>query len=665
MPLLLGLDTGGTYTDAVLFEEGHENPVRHSAKALTTHGNLALGIAGAIDAVLAKSGVDPATIALVSLSTTLATNALVEGHGGRTALIFIGFDTADAARGGLQQALAGDPCIHIRGGHTSSGQPAAPLDTEALRQAALSNAQTVEGIAIVSAFASRNTAHEVEARKIVQEATGLPVTCGHELSAKLGGPKRAVTTVLNARLIGLISALIAATETTLSERGITASLMLVRGDGALVSAAFARQRPIETILSGPAASLVGAATLTGAEDAVVADIGGTTTDIAILHEGRPRLSPEGARIGPHTTMVDAVEMTATGLGGDSRVRLSPGLDAGLTLGPDRALPLSLLAEEHPGILPALEAQANHPLAQELDGQFALASADAGLRSAGLEPAAKTLLSRLGAEPVALATLLQARTDRAHLAKLSARGLIRIAALTPSDAAHIIGLQSGWNTQAAKVGAMLMARQKDGRGQPVAASPEALAHRIIAALQEASANAILNVTLRADGLPAAAATDPIIRAGLSHAPRATNISVALAHPLIGLGAAASTYYPGIAEKLGTPAIIPVEAGVANAIGAVAGRIAVAREILVSAHPEGGFAVHEGESIAVKSDLATAISAACSLAEAEARNAAIVAGAAEPEITTQFSETRATVEGRSVFIEGKARAEATARPRLAEI
>ncbi|MEO0911376.1 MAG: hydantoinase/oxoprolinase N-terminal domain-containing protein, partial [Pseudomonadota bacterium] len=270
MPLLLGLDTGGTYTDAVLFDESADAPVRHTAKALTTHGNLAEGIAAAIDAVLAE-GKAPAEIALVSLSTTLATNALVEGQGGRTALLFIGFEAADATRGGLAEALDGDPCIHVAGGHTPSGAPQAPLDAEAIRHAARAWAPRVQSFAIVSAFASRNTAHEKEARAIIREATGLPTTCGHELSAKLGGPKRAVTTVLNARLIGLIADLIDATEATLAARGIKAPLMLVRGDGALVSAAFARSRPIETILSGPAASLVGAAALTGAEDAVVAD----------------------------------------------------------------------------------------------------------------------------------------------------------------------------------------------------------------------------------------------------------------------------------------------------------------------------------------------------------------------------------------------------------
>ena len=124
--------------------------------------------------------------------------------------------------------------------------------------------------------------------------------------------------------------------------------MLVRGDGALVSAAFAKTRPIETILSGPAASLVGASVLTGEANAMIADIGGTTTDIAVLRDGTPRLNAEGAEVGGHRTMVEAVDMRAIGLGGDSELHIDDsGLTARYALGPRRVLPLSLLAHLQP------------------------------------------------------------------------------------------------------------------------------------------------------------------------------------------------------------------------------------------------------------------------------------------------------------------------------
>ncbi|MEL6794066.1 MAG: hydantoinase/oxoprolinase family protein, partial [Pseudomonadota bacterium] len=341
MARLLGVDTGGTYTDAVVFDDDIGAVVAR-AKSLTTHADLAEGVAGAMDAAIREAGVAPGEIALASMSTTLATNALVEGHGDAAGLVMIGFKEADLARAGLAEALGGDPAIFLSGGHNSSGGEAAPFDEAALRAALGEASGKVAAFAVAGVFAVRNPAHELRAREIIAEATGLPVTCSHELSAKLGGPKRALTSLLNARLIGMIHRLIEATEGLMRERGIDAPLMVVKGDGALMSAAVARTRPIETILSGPAASVVGAAHLTGLKSAVVSDIGGTTTDIATLSDGRPRIDPEGARVGGWTTMVEAVAMRTHGLGGDSEVGLDmSALRPRLTLGPRRATPVSL------------------------------------------------------------------------------------------------------------------------------------------------------------------------------------------------------------------------------------------------------------------------------------------------------------------------------------
>src|SRR5690606_37706869 len=304
-PYLLGIDTGGTYTDAVLFRE--PDGVIAKAKSLTTRHDLAEGIAGAVDAVLAASAVAPADIGMVSLSTTLATNALVEGQGGRIALVMIGFGQKDLARSGLADALGSDPVVFLPGGHDVHGSET-PLDMTALDDALAKLSGTVSAFAVAGYFAVRNPGHELRVRDRLRELTGLPVTCSHELSAKLGGPRRALTTLLNARLVPVIDRLIDACQGFLARRGIAAPMMVVRGDGALISSAKARLRPIETILSGPAASLVGARYLTGLDRAIVSDIGGTTTDIAVLEGGLPRLAEDGAVVGGHRTMVEAVAL---------------------------------------------------------------------------------------------------------------------------------------------------------------------------------------------------------------------------------------------------------------------------------------------------------------------------------------------------------------------
>ena len=131
MALLLGIDTGGTYTDAVLFND-QTSKVVAKAKSLTTRHDLALGIAGAADRVIATAAINPSSIELVSISTTLATNALVEGQQRRIGLVMIGFSEADIERQGLRTALGSDPMILVAGGHTVSGDEAKPLDVAAL-----------------------------------------------------------------------------------------------------------------------------------------------------------------------------------------------------------------------------------------------------------------------------------------------------------------------------------------------------------------------------------------------------------------------------------------------------------------------------------------------------------------------------------------------------
>lgn len=256
MTLSLGVDTGGTYTDAVLIRD--EKHVVAWAKALTTRHDLAVGVGNAVSAVLAEAAVAPAQVSMAALSTTLATNALVEGQGGRVALIYVGFREEDLEKHGLREAMKGDPTLVISGGHSHSGTEAVALDVSALERFLEAN-DGISGFAVAARFATRNPAHELEVARIIAEKTGAPVTCSHHLSARLNGPKRAITAVLNARLIGMIDQLIGRARDRLSQLGITAPMLVVRGDGALMGADQARERPIETILSGPAASIVGRA----------------------------------------------------------------------------------------------------------------------------------------------------------------------------------------------------------------------------------------------------------------------------------------------------------------------------------------------------------------------------------------------------------------------
>jgi len=666
-PLFLGTDTGGTYTDAVLWSEegGPKGKVLAKAKSLTTRHDLAVGISGAVDAVLEKSGTNPASIKLVSMSTTLATNALVEGQGGRVALVMIGFSEADLARDGLKTALGSDPVVFCPGGHDVHGN-AARLDLAGLEAALPELGGSVSGFAVCAYFATRNPAHELAARDLIREKTGLPVTASHELSAKLGGPRRALTTLLNARLISMIDRLVAATEGFLAKRGINAPLMVVRGDGALVSAAFARQRPIETILSGPAASLVGARHMTGLDDAMVSDIGGTTTDVAVLDKGRPRLDPEGATVGGFRTMVEAVAMRTFGLGGDSEVTLEDGaLNPRILLGPRRLVPLALAGMAHGEAVTAeLERQLRAPNVGRMDGRFALRTGVPDRLAAGLTTPEAKLYEAIGATPIALDKLLTSNAQNATLNRLVSRGLVHISGFTPSDAAHVLGKQANWDAATARLGAELFARRRDGRGQAIAASVEAISERVLVTLTRWSAEYILETAFAEDGLDGAATVaHALVQRAVDAHPGIARFTVALDRPVIGLGASAPLHYAGLPPLIGNGCVVPEDTDVANALGAVVGQVRVSAEARVSQPKEGLFRLASGETVRDFLDEAKAIAAAEADVRAIAAERANQAGtdSAEIDVATEFRVS--TVEGQRMFIEAHVVAVASGRPRIA--
>ena len=195
---------------------------------------------------------------LAALSTTLATNAIVEGQGSPVCLILIGYDADLIRQYGFEEELVTDDVVYIGGGHDIHGDEAGPLDEAALREAVLARQDQVEAFAVSGYFGVRNPAHELRAKELIEELTGLPVTCGHDLTTRLNSVRRATTVALNARLVPLLQELIETLRQTLATQAIAAPLMVVKGDGSLVRAEWAMQRPIETILSGPAASAVGA-----------------------------------------------------------------------------------------------------------------------------------------------------------------------------------------------------------------------------------------------------------------------------------------------------------------------------------------------------------------------------------------------------------------------
>ena len=655
MTLVIGLDTGGTFTDAALLDSA-AGTVLGTGKSLTTREDLSIGVGGAIARVLEGFDGAPGDIGLVSLSTTLATNAVVEGVGGRACLVMIGFDETALERADLARALGQDPVIFISGGHNADGTPQARLDEPALRAAIESGRDGVSAYAVAGHFATRNPEHETRARDMIRELTGAPVTCSHELSSSLGGPRRALTALLNARLINLLDRLVAATESIMATQGLACPLMVVKGDGSLLEAGFARSRPVETVLSGPAASLAGAAFLAGTRTALVADIGGTTTDIALLQNGAPRLKPDGALVGGWQTMVEAADIRTCGLGGDSEVRpVSRGTGGGLTLGPRRAVPLSLLATQWPEAKEKLAAQLDIAVPMATDGRFVLPLMPNGVPGWLTRSEAKLAAAAIEAGPVAIAEIAGTQLALGAVDRLVSRGLLTLAAFTPTDALHVTGDFAEFDSEAAELGAALMARQKNGIGQPMAATGAVLAGMTLAELHRHSGVALMDAALAHQGAGEGQASGNPLLADLyrNTGPDDSGIvslSLRLETGLVALGASAATHYPHVAARMGVDLTVPDHAEVAGAVGAAAGSVRQRVMISVTQPSEGRFRIHLPDGPRDVGVMEDALAAARDAAAALAGSRAAKAGASSVSVTLEEDVKLVPLDAdRDMFIE----------------
>lgn len=662
MTLVIGLDTGGTYTDAALLDTA-TGTVRATGKSLTTRDDLSIGVGGAIRRVLEDFDGSAADIGLVSLSTTLATNAVVEGVGGRVGLLMIGFDETSLQRADLARALGQDPVFFINGGHAADGAPQAQLDEAAIREAVNATEGEVSAYAVAGHFATRNPAHESRTRDLLRDLTGAPVTCSHELSSSLGGPRRALTAVLNARLINLLDRLVAATEGIMADEGLSCQLMVVKGDGSLLESGYARSRPVETVLSGPAASLAGAAFLAGTRTAMVADIGGTTTDIALLQNGAPRLKPDGALVGGWQTMVEAADIRTCGLGGDSEVTpVGRGTAGGLTLGPRRAVPLSLLATQWPEVKDKLAEQLAVAVPMSTDARFVMPLMPNGVPAWLTRSEARLAAKAIEMGPSSVAEIAGTQLALGAVDRLIGRGLLTLATFTPTDALHVTGDFTSFDAEAAMLGAKLIARQKTGIGQPIAETPEELASRTLSELHRRTGLALMDAALAHDGAGEMQATNNPLLANLyrddtTGKDSLVKLSLELGTGLVALGASAATHYPHVARRMGVELTVPDHAEVAGAVGAAAGSVRQRVMISVTQPSEGRYRVHlpgGPRDLGVMDEaLASAREVAGQLAEERARKA----GAAS--VSIEISEDIKLVPlggGKELFIEALVQATA---------
>ncbi|CAA7603429.1 Hydantoinase/oxoprolinase N-terminal region [Acididesulfobacillus acetoxydans] len=649
MSLALGIDTGGTYTDGVLLDLESEQVMR-KAKAFTTREDLSIGILGCIEN-LHWSHLDD--VSLVALSTTLATNAIIEDRGCRVGLILIGHEpTGD---------LPAQEIVAVAGGHDIKGNPLAKLDVLALNQALTNMQGKVDTLAISGFLSVRNPEHELQALEEVKNLWQLPVVCAHQLTTALGFYERTVTACLNARLLPIIAEWLVAVKSVLAGKNIKAPLMVVKGDGSLMSEEVAREKPIQTILSGPAASIVGATFLTGCEQALVLDMGGTTTDIAIIEKGRPGLNIEGATVGGWKTRVEAAEISTFGLGGDSYIQVSR--DGKMSIGPKRVWSLAASAEYFPHLVDELmELSVRNEVTgyQPVDCWMLVKGTGTGDNWSEDERQVIQALQDGAHNIFVLAERTGQHVNLLPMARLEQAQVVGRISLTPTDLLHAAGKFTRWSAAPSIAAARLQAeRIRMPLDDFVAAG--------LCKVQNAVSCSILQSLLYRQGLNIDISSAPGAKVFLERflagqTQGGLGVEMHLDYPIVAVGAPVSAYLPDVGNGFHTDVFIPEHAEVANAVGAAVGQIVETVRVLIKAGDEGGFLVHAPGEREAFLYLDEAEKWAVDRARKVAHRNAKRAGAIEPYlvVTKEEAIAHSAVTDGELFVEMRIEVTAVGRP-----
>ena len=569
----LGIDTGGTCTDAVIYEM-ESKTVLCRTKTQTTHEDLTRCILTVMRDL-------PQDLFhqtdFIALSTTLATNACVEGKGGRAKLMFIGMTEQDIAQNAPAYGLPPLEEIYCL--------PAdIPLDPDKIREPDWdrfrrdlhTEFQDCESVAITQLNAKLNNGKfEKQARAIIEETLHLPCVTGFELFQEYNIYRRGASALLNAKLIPVIKEFLAAIRYSLKEMGLDRPIVIVRSDGTMMSEAYACERPVETLLCGPAASIMGAMELCRDKDQVIIDMGGTTSDIALVKDGRPVTVTNGIQIGSWKTFVHGMFVDTFGLGGDSTICRDPNNQ--LYLDTVRSIPLCMLASRYPQVKEKIHKLNDMETVHSKNlYEFYVLLKDIS-HSSSYTQREKAFCQALKDGPLLIREAAAAIGEDIYLLdikRLESENIVMKSALTPTDIMHIRGDFQAFDGEASLEAARFLARN-------LSVSVDALCSRIYREVKKKIFFNVLRILMK-DGCPGQkeslmeqldflyeaayrAASDPDKESPFFTPAFHINAT------LVGIGAPIHVFLPDVARMLGVTCCVPELAPVANALGAVVGNI----------------------------------------------------------------------------------------------
>jgi len=596
----IGIDTGGTCTDAVAFDM--ENKViLAKAKALTTHGALQTGIGKALDG-LPQEHIRQAEV--VSLSTTLATNACLEDKGSRCNLVIFGLTDELVRRFKITENY-GIPldkvlCIDTHG--SADGLRIDLPDWDAMLRDHGPWLQNADVLACSELYSGTNGAPGEKAfKKLMQDEFGIRAVCAAELTDELNVIARGATAMLNARLLPIINGFISAILADLKARDCHARVAVVRSDGSMMNADATLDKPVETILSGPASSVLAGKAFCPDGNYVTVDMGGTTTDVSVVIDGSPAPARGGIRLGPWRTTVQGIFASPFALGGDTQIWME---DEHYTvqLGTRRVKSLCSAAVEWPeikemlrGIVEVSEKHINRfPLHEVL---YLLHAPE---RPEMYSEKEQKLIAALADGPMLLEDV-ERRTGLDLYSfspdRLESEGILMRCGLTPTDFMHIRGDYTEYDREAAVLAAryLLAALAREDTEEQLLQ----LCDEVYEAVEERMYANLVHILLRQrypgsfEG-PLNPQLEFLIRRSWQDRNNGTNTFVSqffqTGMTLVGVGAPIHLFLPEVARALGAKCVLPEHHDVANAIGTLQARLNAAVRVEISQMQEAAGAIY---------------------------------------------------------------------------
>ncbi|MFI3214376.1 MAG: hydantoinase/oxoprolinase family protein [Eubacteriales bacterium] len=580
MGLGIGIDTGGTYTDAVLYDF-NKRKVIAKGKSLTTKEDLSVGIGNALDTLPEE---ERGKAEVLSLSTTLATNACVEGKGSRAKLILLGssYEILDSIGAEKVYGLKKEDVLCLQTKSTFDGTIVEHPNWIAVLEEHKEWFEDAQALAIADVNAVHNGAIcEKVAKEEIGKVYPVPFIKASELVNNLNMMERGATALLNARLLPIIEEFMVSVKEALVHRKMDMKTMIVRSDGSLMMGAGAVVHPVQTILSGPAASIIGGRYLADCENSLIVDMGGTTTDISIVKNRQPEMT-KGIQIGGFRTQIKGVFIDTFGLGGDSRILVKEGR---VSFDTRRVQSLCVAVEQCPRMKEDLK-----KLLEEivLDGYPRFEFLYLVKKPEHLEvytDRERKLISQLEAGPVMLGSgIIDIYNMKSQ--RLESEGIIMRCGLTPTDIMHIKGDFTKYDKEGSILGARYLLKALPDFNDSEEELVRLCDHIYDLVCKKLYENIIrillLNQYPKTFGKMVDSQVGELIRQSwdeksgndfLTHLFRTKAT-------LVGIGAPIHVFLPKVAQRLETACVIPDHAEVANAVGAMVADINVSVTIEIT-------------------------------------------------------------------------------------